>query len=69
VLLSSSDRATLPAVQLFVGLTVVEEKAAYEAVETTTPEATRAAGMAIQAARRAARGVTRDMVGLREEEI
>jgi hypothetical protein len=61
---ASFDRATVPAVQLLVGVDVVAEKAEYEAVETTTPDATRAAGTAIQAARRAARGVTRDMVVL-----
>ena len=52
VLLSSSESATVPAVQLLVGLTVVAENAEYDAAHTMPPEASRATGAAAAATRR-----------------
>ncbi|WP_157887680.1 hypothetical protein [Frondihabitans sp. PAMC 28766] len=55
-LLSSSVSATDPALQLLVGFDVVAENAEYDAVPTTMPEASRAVGIAIQAAILARKG-------------
>src|ERR1700710_2452982 len=46
VLLSSSERATVPADQLLVGLAVVAENAEYDDCQTIPPEATTANGIA-----------------------
>ena len=71
LLLSSSDRATVPAVQLFVGLAVVAENAEYEACQTRAalpirPTATTPTPAMRAALRDGRRGVLTDMTGAPE---